>query len=153
MKTADIYVILNNGQEVYVGFSTDIAKRWVAYKCSYVNPNMPSWHEKVTQYMVKHGWYNHSIELVEEDVPVIGIKKRIEYWVSAYELIGCTMINRAETDVKREVKYKYIICDRCNKSVKHVDKQRHWRTTRCKLAYLGFGEVPKSRAPLSGKND
>tara|TARA_R110001606_G_scaffold362775_1_gene516635 strand:+ start:32 stop:535 length:504 start_codon:yes stop_codon:yes gene_type:complete len=141
-KIADIYVILHNDTEVYVGYSRDIIERWRVYKCAYGNELLPSHEEKVTQYMVKHGWYNFSIELVEEKVSTIGMQARLAYWVSAYQMIGCYMLNNINLNVDRRDRCYTVVCDRCNNPINSTDLARHQRTTKCKLAHRGFGDMP-----------
>ena len=141
-KIADIYVILHNDTEVYVGYSRDIIERWRVYKCAYGNEFLPSHEEKVTQYMVKHGWYNFSIELVEEKVSTIGMQARLAYWVSAYQMIGCYMLNNINLNVDRRDRCYTVVCDRCNNPINSTDLARHQRTTKCKLAHRGFGDMP-----------
>ena len=139
MTVSNIYVILHNGEEIYVGFSKDIIERWRVYKCAYGNSNLLAHKEKVTQYMVKHGWYNHSIQLVEANVCTIGMRARLAYWVTAYELIGCTMLNSVNINVDRkDACYYTVVCKRCSSSVKNTDMSRHHKTNKCLLLSKGF---------------
>tara|TARA_R110001606_G_scaffold96376_1_gene213466 strand:+ start:396 stop:830 length:435 start_codon:yes stop_codon:yes gene_type:complete len=141
-NSANIYVVLHNGQEMYVGYSKDIVERWRVYKCAYGNDSLEAHYEKLTQYMVKYGWYNFDVELVEEHVPTIGMQARIAYWVSAYQMIGCDMLNNINVNVDRRDRCYTVVCDRCNNPINNTDLARHQRTTKCKLAHRGFGDMP-----------
>jgi predicted GIY-YIG superfamily endonuclease len=60
----NIYVVLLDGEEVYVGYSRDLKERWCQYKSSYNCEHSHTHQEIMTQYMKLHGWYNFSIQLV-----------------------------------------------------------------------------------------
>jgi len=131
-----IYVILLNDEEVYVGYSRDLGERWVQYKSAYVKNESVVHQEMMTQFMVKHGWYNFSIQLVEENVRKFGVIDRIDYWVEAYKLIGCEMLNKVRTGIsKPKVREN---CSRCGLEINARDRARHQRSIRCQLLHRGF---------------
>jgi len=131
-----IYVILLNDEEVYVGYSRDLKERWSQYRSAYMKPESVLHKEMVTQFMVRHGWYNFTIQIVEEAVPKFGVIDRIEYWVEMYKLIGCEMLNKVKTGItKTKIRE---ICNRCGLQINGRDKARHQRSIRCQLLHRGF---------------
>jgi len=133
----DLYVILLHGEEVYVGYSSDIPQRWIQYKSAYVKNESVIHQEMLTQFMVKHGWYNFSIELVEKDVRKFGVIDKIDEWVEAYRLIGCEMLNKVRTGVSK-IKHREN-CSRCGLEINARDRARHQRSMKCQLLHRGFG--------------
>jgi len=131
-----IYVILLNDEEVYVGYTRDLNERWRQYKSAYIKNESVVHQEMMTQFMVKHGWYNFSIQLVEENVRKFGVIDRIDYWVEAYKLIGCEMLNKVRTGISKPKHREN--CSRCGLEINARDRARHQRSIRCQLLHRGF---------------
>ena len=51
MNTVNIYVILLNDEEVYVGYTRNLNERWIQYKSSYNCEYSHTHQEHMTQYM------------------------------------------------------------------------------------------------------
>ena len=138
-ELVNIYVIMHDDEEVYVGYTKNIKDRWIQYKSAYMNDQSAIHKELMTQYMTVYGWYNFSIQLVEEDVEKCGVLNRIEYWIDAYKELGCNMINKTKTGITRPKVREN--CTRCGIEINSRDRARHQRTMTCKLTHRGFGDV------------
>ena len=139
-NTVNIYVILLNDEEVYVGYTRNLNERWIQYKSSYNCEHSHTHQEHMTQHMKIHGWYNFTIQLVEEHVDKVYVNDHVEEWIEAYKEIGCDIINKSRT--KGNARKTRENCAKCGLDINSRDRARHQATMRCQLLHRGFGALP-----------
>jgi group I intron endonuclease len=108
--TGVIYKITNPNGKIYIGQTIDYNRR----KSNYKRLNCSS-QVKIYNSILKYGWENHIIEIIEEClVDVLG--KREKYWKIYYDSIKNGLNIR--TDEEKGGKLDKEICDKISKSKK-----------------------------------
>jgi len=121
-----VYKLTNPDGKIYIGASTNIAKRVVRYE-------RKTCHRQVLVYesLLKYGYENHILEVIEECAVEI-LNERERYWQEYYNVIGENGLNLILVETK--------------------DKKRFYsEQTRLKMSLIQKGKQAGEKNPMYGK--
>ncbi len=73
-----IYKIVNPSNKVYIGQTIDLYQRKIHYKKLHCSKQLYLYNS-----IIKHGWENHSFEIIEE-IDKESLNEREKYWINYY---------------------------------------------------------------------
>lgn len=80
-----IYKITNKiNQNIYIGLSVDIKRRWNSHKYNYLDKTNREYEKVLYKAFRKYGIENFSFEVIEE-CPADKLREREKYWITFYD--------------------------------------------------------------------